>query len=194
MSELFDLRQSFFKEAFSLGLEYEAYLATGSQAEQEKFRAYAAKLPQSEQLESCAGQWKRTLHCLVFSGTWCGDCARQCPMLHEIASKSSFVSLRFLDNREHSRFADEVRIHGASRVPTVVLLSEDFFELARFGDRTYSHYRRKFEQERGAACDAGLALSPAEELGEELDEWVRIFDRSQCLLALSPLLRQRYGD
>jgi len=76
----------------------------------------------------------------------------------------------------------------------VVALSEDFFELARFGDRHLSVYRRKAEQEFGPACDAGI-LGPSEsELAEELEEWSGFFERAQRMLQLAPMLRRRYND
>jgi thiol-disulfide isomerase/thioredoxin len=194
MAELFDRREQIFRDALSIGQDYEQYISGGTATQIEKFRLYEGKIELGQTELATISSWRRKLNVLVFSGLWCGDCARQCPMIAKIAGKNALVTLRFLDNREHANIADEFRIHGASRVPTAIFISEDFFELARFGDRTYSHYKRKVMREAGPSCDAGLGVSPVEELQEELREWLAIFDRVQCLLHLSPMLRERYGD
>jgi hypothetical protein len=76
----------------------------------------------------------------------------------------------------------------------VVVLSEDFFEIARFGDRHLSVYRRKAKQELGAACDPGLLPPTSDELQTEVEEWVNYFERAYYLLRLAPMLRKRYQD
>ena len=48
---------------------------------------------------------------------------------------------------------NRVRRHQANaRVPVVVFLSEDYFEVGRFGDRLLSAYRAKGAKELVAAC------------------------------------------
>lgn len=75
-----------------------------------------------------------------------------------------------------------------------VVFSEDFYELARFGDRHLSVYRRKAATELGPACETGLVPPSGEALATELAEWCDFFERLQLMLRLAPLLRQRYGD
>lgn len=118
---------------------------------------------------------------------------RQGPMLYRIAHQSSMIDLRFIDNQEHPELRDELRVSGGARVPVAVALSEDYFEVARFGDRTLSHYRLKAQRELGAACDSGLAGDPSE-LAAEVTEWVEFFERCQLILRLSPFLRTRHND
>jgi hypothetical protein len=115
-------------------------------------------------------------------------------MLDLIGSASSSIEIRFLDNQANPRVRDELRIHGASRVPVVVFLSEDFFEVGRFGDRQLAAYRRKARTELGAACDAGILPASADELVEEVAQWFECFEREQLLLRLSPFLRLRHND
>ena len=76
----------------------------------------------------------------------------------------------------------------------VVFLSEDFHEVARFGDRTLHTYRRKAATEIGAACAVPSAELPPEELMAERDEWIAIFERMLLMLRLAPPLRERHGD
>lgn len=73
-------------------------------------------------------------------------------------------------------------------------LSEDFFEVGRFGDAHPSVYKRKVQNELGAACDAGILPPPPEEIKEELGEWISHFERLHGVLRLAPMLRRRYED
>ena len=190
----FDTHQALFKDAFSSAHSFEAFIATGTQNQRARWQQFAdaIQIPHSS-LEVIKG-FKRQLNILVIAGIWCGDCARQCPMLYKISQLNDYLSLRFLDNEANPQLRDELRIHGASRVPVVVALSEDFFEVGRYGDRTLSAYRRKAARELGVACDSGIALPPTEELLEELGEWVSIIERYELLLRVSPMLRKRYND
>ena len=113
--------------------------------------------------------------------------------MEAIGCASSRLDLRFVE-RVNDALADELRINGAFKVPVVVLLSEDFYEVARIGDRMLSIYRKKAQRELGPACEVGLVPPAAEELAVEIDEWLDEFERAQWILRLSPLLRERYGD
>jgi hypothetical protein len=77
-------------------------------------------------------------------------------------------------------------------VPIVVFLSEDFWEIARFGERTLSVYRAKASRDIGREFDAGILSPKARE--RELADWVETFERTLIMLRLSPPLRRRYGD
>ena len=115
-------------------------------------------------------------------------------MLDMIGSAAPVLDIRFIDNQANARLCDELRIHGAARVPVAVFLSEDFFEVGRFGDRQLAAYRRKARTELGEACDAGIVPPSPEELAEELAEWFACFEREQLLLRVSPFLRRRHND
>jgi hypothetical protein len=193
-SDLFDIRSTLWKEAFADALPYSDYVKTGTSTQQERWQAYRESVSLTNDQRDRAREFKRRLNVLVLSGVWCGDCARQCPMLDLIGSASSGIEIRFLDNQANPRVRDELRIHGASRVPVVVFLSEDFFEVGRFGDRQLAAYRRKARTELGAACDAGILPASADELVEEVAQWFECFEREQLLLRLSPFLRLRHND
>jgi hypothetical protein len=115
-------------------------------------------------------------------------------MLELIASASSVLTVKFIDNQVMPELRDEVRIHGAARVPVAVFVSEDFFEVGRVGDRQLAAYRRKANTELGAACDAGIVPPSPEELADEVSEWLEHFERLQLLLRVSPFLRRRHND
>ncbi|MCB0322219.1 MAG: thioredoxin family protein [Bdellovibrionales bacterium] len=189
-----DARAQFFRDWFERGASYESYLATGTPEQLARWRAYEAQLtPDTEQLERLRG-FRRQMNVLVLSGIWCGDCMRQGPMLRLIEQTAPAFTVRWLDNKANPELQNELRINGAEKVPVVVTLSEDFFELSRFGDRHLSVYRRKAATEFGTACDPGIVGPSAEELRQELEEWIAHFERPQLMLRLAPLLRKRYAD
>lgn len=189
-----DKRGDFFREYFDSGLPYKDYIATGSEGEQGKWSSFEKAISLNSSQVETIQSFRRQMNILVMSGIWCGDCARQGPMFEKIEDASSCLTFRFQDNRSNPELMEELRINGAQKVPVVVLLSEDFYELSRFGDRHLSVYRRKAENELGAACDAGIVPPSSEELSEEVDEWVAYFERLQIMLRLAPALRKRYGD
>jgi hypothetical protein len=188
-----DQRQEFFRSWFERGLDYESYLAASPVNHQARWQVYETALSGFREKLEPVRKFVRRMPVLVLSGSWCGDCARQGPMLRAIELASSVMSFRYLDNKENPELQDELRINGAAKVPVIAVFSEDFFELSRFGDRHLSVYRRK-AAELGPACDSGVLAPEAEELQEELGEWVRFFERLQLMLRLSPALRKRYND
>lgn len=118
----------------------------------------------------------------------------QCPMLDLIARASTCIDLVFLDRDAHFDLANEVRIAGGNRVPTLLWLSEEFEFVHLLGDRTLSRYRMIAATQLGAACPLPNVIAPADERATVLDEWVREFERVQLVLRLSPRLRTLHGD
>lgn len=193
-SELFDIRSNLWKESFAKALPYEDYVATGTAGQQEKWRVYRERFSLTSEQKKVAAGFKREINVIVLSGMWCGDCARQCPIIDAIAAAAQTFNVRFVDNQAIPQLRDEVRIHGASRVPVAVSLSEDFFEIGRSGDRQLAAYQRKAQTELGAACDAGIVPPSSEELAVELQQWFEHFERLQLLVRVSPFLRRRHND
>lgn len=189
-----DTRQEFWKRYFKQALPYSEYVQTGSDVQRERWSASFERIRPTAELKEKFESFVRPLSLLVLSGTWCGDCVRQVPMLVKLAALSQYIEVKIIDNQAHPELRDELRIQGGARVPTVVMLSEDFFEVTRFGDRTLSAYRRKFDSELGPSCDLGLVPPSEEELQEELHEWALMIERAELILRLSPMLRERYGD
>jgi len=194
MSKYKDIRQDFWREEFEKALVYDAYLAASDPKHRSKWKALDEKIRLTPEQESLLGSFARKMFVLVYSGIWCGDCVRQGPILHRIAQANPRFDLRFSERVDDSPLANELRMNGAFKVPVVVFLSEDFFEVARFGDRTLSAYRRVARATTGPACDAGLKAPAAEDLSVEIQEWIDIFERAFWMLRLAPQLRERYGD
>jgi hypothetical protein len=191
-----DVRSEFWKRHFDLALDYDGYLAASEESRAQRWRNMDAQIPAPTPEQTVRlYDHNRTMHVLVYSGVWCGDCVRQGPMLRRIAEAcGDRVELRFIDRDASEALQDELRVLGALRVPMAVFLSEDFFEIGRFGDRLLTAYRAKACRELGPACDAGILPPPPEELIAEIEEWVKVFERMLLMLRLSPMLRARHGD
>jgi glutaredoxin len=145
-----------------------------------------------EQVKNLQG-YSREINILMYSGVWCGDCSRQGPMLKKIKNAiGKDANIRVIDREKREELQDELRIVGAVRVPMVVFLSEDFWEIGRFGDRMLTVYRAKVAREIDRDFNAGI-LSP-NSLMNEMSEWVNIVERMLIMLQLSPPLRRRYND
>jgi len=192
----FDKRSDLWRTAFNEALEYDAYLDTSEAKHAQRWRDRAADVPSlTDEQAARLGGHHRKLNVLVLSGVWCGDCVRQGPMLKAIADAAgSDVTLRVIDREANTELRDELRLVGAMRVPVVLFLTEDFWELGRFGDRGLTVYRQKAEREVGAACATGLIAEPREALAAEQGEWVDNFERMLLMARLSPPLRARHGD
>ena len=194
MSRYHDRRSEFWRRTFEKALPWEAYVASGTATQGKDWRQARERIALTDEQRERLGTWKRTMHLLCLSGIWCGDCVRQGPMLQAIAEACPALELRFVDNREHPDVQEELRLNGGTRVPVLVTLSEDFFEVGRFGDRTLSFYRRRTAAREGAACAVGYVPPEEEALSTELTEWVDVVERHQLMLILAPMLQKRYRD
>lgn len=194
--EYHDPRAEFWRKSFEAALDYDRYLTDSPPQHAARWRDFEPKLPplSEEQIGRLTG-YNRRLHILVSSGVWCGDCVRQVPMIRQIAQAAGDgVVLRLIDRDKIPALCEELRIVGAQRVPMAVFLTEDFWELCRFGDRSLTAYRAKSRREVGAACALGIIPPPPDELAAEQAEWVNIAERALLMARLSPPLRMRHDD
>jgi len=147
----------------------------------------------SAQRELITG-FARRMPVICLAGAWCGDCINQCPAFDHFAQASSRIELKFLDRDAKPELRNLLAINGGHRVPVVVFLSEDWFEVSRFGERTLSIYRRLAAEQLGSSCPTGLVPPPDEALAVNTAEWLAEFERAQLILRLSPRLRSKHGD
>ena len=194
LADYHDKRVEFFKNYFAKALKYQDYLATGEQVHQQRWNEHYEAVHLNPDQQGLVKGFVRRLNILFMSGIWCGDCVRQGPVVERIAEANNLIDLRFIDNKENPELAEELRINGASKVPVAVFLSEDFFELGRFGDRHLAIYRSKLAKELGPACSTGIIVPDEDILQQDLQDWLDLLERFQAMLRLAPLLRQRYGD
>ena len=189
------LSPEFLRSTFEVGLPYAAYVATGRPDQQQSWaRAHAAVRISPEQRGVVEG-FVRRMPVLVTSGTWCGDCVMQVPILDHLARcNPGCIDLRMVDRDRHADLAAAVRICGGLRVPTVIFMSEDFEFMAIEGDKTLSRLRSMAAKQLGNACPLPGADQPADELSATVEDWVTKFEHVHLLLRMSHKLRERHGD
>jgi thiol-disulfide isomerase/thioredoxin len=190
----YDVRSDFWRRHWEMAQGYETFIGGVDPRFAERWREREERTPEltEEQLSRLQG-YDRKLNVLVYAGAWCGDCARTVPMLKRIADAcGDKVTVRVIARETSEELQDELRILGALRVPVVVFLSEDFFEVGREGDRPLSVYRAKAAREAGKEYEAGILTPKA--ISAQFDEWVDHFEKALIMLRLAPFYRKRYND
>jgi thioredoxin-like negative regulator of GroEL len=183
------------RQKFEQGLGYEAYLSTGTADQRAAWARFEASVELRPEQHHLVNNFVRQINVLALSGTWCGDCVQQVPMLAKIAeSNKDRIRLRLVDRDEHMDLSNQVKICGGNRVPTVLFLNEDFEFVALSGDKSLSRLRAAARKQLGAACPLPGAPVDEHERAATLQDWVNDFERVHLTLRLSAKLRQRHGD
>ncbi len=184
-----------FKAKFESGYGYGEFLEKyGSDADRMKWQMVHDLVKLSDDQQALFSGFARQMNVLVMAGAWCGDCVSQCPILNHFETAADKIRIRYVDRDADPELAGELKICGGSRVPQVVIMSEDFLPVSRDGDRTLSRYRQMGEQQFGSGCPTGLGLDSDPVFPAVVQDWTEIFERAQLILRLSPSLRQRHGD
>ena len=189
----FDIRQDFWQKWWDKALLYEDYLQTEEAKYKDKWDDVYARISLTDSQKVILRGLVRPLRILLMSGIWCGDCSRQGPIIQKISEANDGIEVRCIDNRSNPDLQDELRINGAMKVPVAVFLSEDFFELARFGDRHLNVYRHKMISETGAACATGLGVSD-DLIAADTADWTDLIERAHAIVRLAPKYREKYKD
>lgn len=183
------------KATFEAGLAYDQYVATGSASEQENWNTSEQKVSLAfEQTQLIAG-FTRRVNLIVSSGTWCGDCVQQVPILRAFEqSNPERVCLRLVDRDEHPEFSSHVKICGGGRVPAVVFATELFDFVSVFGDKTLTRFRALAAAQLGPACPLPGAGLPPDQLAGMTQDWLNELERVHLMCRLSGKLRQLHND
>jgi hypothetical protein len=189
------LTPEIFRSHFARALPYDAYVATAKPHESDKWRSSHASLRLTAAQSALLGSFTRDILILATSGTWCGDCAVQVPMLDHIQRASNGkVRLRLAPRDDHMELVEQLMICGGHRVPTVYFLNEDFDPLVVYGDKSLARLRGAAKRQLGASCEVPGAPQPADELAATLQDWVDQTERAHLIARLSTKLRERYQD
>ena len=189
-----DIRAELWMRSWDQAKPLDEYIASAPKDQAKRWVESAERVPtlSGEQKARLQG-YNRTIRILMEGAIWCLDCARVIPYLTTIVETiGGKAELRLIDRDASPELRDELKIMGAPRVPRVVILSEDWFEVDRLGDRSLSVYRSRMAREIGRGEDHGV-LSPAARQ-VEFDEWVNNIERTLIILRTAPALRKRYGD
>ncbi len=180
-----------FDEALPYGAFLEKY---ATEAQRPRWDAMHARVRLTPEQSTLLGGFVRPMPVLVLNGAWCGDCINQVTIFDHFARACPKLNLRLLDRDALAGVRDALAINGGYRVPVAVFLSEDYQEVARYGERTLSTYRRKAIEQLGPSCPTGLVAPDDDATRLVTREWLNEFERAQLLLRLSPRLRERHGD
>lgn len=180
---------------FEEALPYGAFLDRHASAEQRRrWDAIHGRIRLTGTQKQLLAGFVREMPVLVLNAAWCGDCINQVPIFDHFDQASPRIALRFLDRDARPEIRAALGVNGGQRVPVVVWLSEDFFEVGRFGDRTLAGYRKMAIDQLGPACPSGI-VPPSDDLLEAVTaEWLGHFERAQLLLRLSGRLRDKHRD
>lgn len=74
-------------------------------------------------------------HWLVITEGWCGDAAQSVPAIAKAASVNPNIRLRFVLRDEHPEVMDRYLYKGTRSIPRLIVLDENFQELAVWGPR-----------------------------------------------------------
>lgn len=194
-----------YRTAFEAALPYPAYLDTAKPNERANWDAFAARVRLTLEQQTMLLGFQRRINVLVISGTWCGDCVQQVPIINAITSfhtanpkdqtgRSAGMVLRVMDRDQHDGFTRQFTICGGRRVPVVIFLNEEYDFCALAGDRTLARYRRLAEARLGASCPLPGAPVPVDEVSAVTADWADEFERVALMLRLSTKLRAFHGD
>ena len=189
-----DIRADLWRRNWDVAKPLGEFLVSAPQDQAQRWAESAERVPELtvDQRARLQG-YNRTMRVLLEGATWCLDCARITPYLKAImGAVGEKAELRLIDRDASPELRDELKIMGAPRVPRVLILSEDWFEVDRLGDRSLSVYRSRMAREIGRGEDHGV-LSPAARQ-VELAEWVDAIERTLIILRTAPALRKRYSD
>jgi thiol-disulfide isomerase/thioredoxin len=190
----YDICAELWRKSWEQAKPLDEFVASAPEDQAKRWAESAERMPTlSDDQKARLHGYNRTIRILVEGATWCLDCARILPYLEAIANEiGNLAQLRIIDRDASPELRDELRIMGAPRVPRVLILSEDWFEVDRLGDRSLTVYRSRMAREIGRGEDHGV-LSPAARQAE-LCEWVDAAERALIILRTAPALRKRHGD
>lgn len=183
------------KHFFSLATNYNTYVSSGPPDHQSNWAANHARITLTPAQSALLSSFTRHQPVLVISGTWCGDCAQQVPIMHHIAQATKGkIDLRIIDRDKGIELSNQVKISGGNRVPTVIFMNEEFDLLGLYGDNVLTRMRSKAAKQLGASCELPTARAAESDLPQTIQEWVDQFERTQLIARLSTKLRAKHGD
>ena len=180
---------------FQQAHDYDSFLQNfGGSMDQAKWNRVLEQVELTDAQQAVLAGFVRQQNILCMAGAWCGDCARQCPIVYRFCQIQPHLQLRFLDRDADEDLRKALHLCGAPRVPQFVFLDEDGEWIGRYGDRTVSEYRNLAETISGSSCSIGTASREDPLFQSIVNDWLVEIERVQLILRTSPRLRERHGD
>lgn len=182
-------------EKFELGLGYHEFLSKyGTEEQRRRWEAMHEQVSLTAPQSALLAGFTREMKVLCLAGAWCGDCVNQCPVFDHFSLANPKIQLRFFDRDANPDLADTLSICGGARVPVVLFLSEDNYQVGWYGDRTLAKYRRIAADQLGAACPTGIVPEDRALLAAVTQDWLDEFERVHWILRTSSRLRKLHND
>jgi hypothetical protein len=193
---IFEGRQMLdYGKIFDTGLAYHEFLAKyGTDEQRRRWEAVHEQVNLSATQRELLTGFTRDMKVLCLAGTWCGDCVNQCPIFEHFAIVAPRIQIRYFDRDANPDLCQALSVCGGARVPVVLFLSEDNFQVGWYGDRTLSKYRKIVADEFGQTCPTGLVPESASLLSAVTQDWLNEFERIQLILRTSGRLRKLHND
>lgn len=180
---------------FQTGLDYHAFLAKyGTEEQRRRWNAVHEQVELTAAQHELLAGFTREMKVLCLAGAWCGDCVNQCPIFEHFAIATAKIQLRFFDRDANPELGAALSICGGARVPVLLFLSEDNFQVAWYGDRTLSKYRRIAAEQLGAMCPTGIVPDDRSLVADVTQDWLDEFERVHWILRTSARLRKLHND
>ena len=180
---------------FETGLGYHDFLQKyGTEEQRRRWEMVHEQVSLSAAQRELLTGFRRDMKVLCLAGAWCGDCVNQCPIFEHFAIANPRIKMRYFDRDANPDLGQALSVCGGARVPVVLFLSEDNFQVGWYGDRTLSKYRKMVADEFGAACPTGIVPEARELLNSVTQDWLNEFERIQLILRTSARLRKVHGD
>lgn len=187
------LRANTLRDTFETALPWNAYLDTDP-GKAIAWRELHDRIQLNPEQIELLQRFTRRMPVLMVSGIWCGDCVRQGPVLHALATTAPCIDLRFIDRDADESLRDALAINNGHRVPVVLFMAEDHEPVSAMGDRTLRYYRHIAATQLGANCPLPGAPTSDDLLTDVIQDWIDELERVHLLLRLSGRLRTLHGD
>jgi hypothetical protein len=180
---------------FETGLGYHEFLAKyGTEEQRRRWEAVHEAIELTDAQGALLKSFTREMKILCLAGAWCGDCVNQCPIFDHFEIVNPRIRIRYFDRDANPDMGELLSICGGARVPAVLFVSEDNYQVGWYGDRTLSKYRQMAAEQLGAACPTGIAPEAKSSMSGAIQDWLNEFERIQLILRTSSRLRKLHND
>ena len=136
------------------GLTYEEYVNQLEPAFQRRYQRSYQKVALSEEQINFLKLPSRPVRAIVFTTKTCTDSVSAVPIMKKIQEHGTFIDLRVIDINKGDQEVEEVfenyTTNGDKRVPVIITLSEDYYEINRWVERSALGYKLYYESKRNA--------------------------------------------
>ena len=187
------LTQIITPEVFNKGLAYPAYRSliksllennqtTGSNHSE-------AMIAYTKMNDSRMNRWDKKIHLgdeisvivqklprmnwLIITEGWCGDAAQNIPYVAKLAAENPAINLKLILRDENPEVMDSYLTNGAKSIPILIMMDENYHELAKWGPRPEPVQKMVMEAKNNPDLDQLLLI-------ESIHKWYAV-DKMQTI-------------